>query len=98
MCHQYLLSAELCLHLRPGSLYRCPCTTCQRQAPSQSLTYLLLNLAPDGAQGLLENFVPGFQAHASLQVKDSLVEAAQLLQGLAPPIKSFDVPTILFNG
>lgn len=46
---------------------------------SLSLTHLLLNLASDISQGLLENFVLGFQAHTSLQVKDSLVEAAQFL-------------------
>ena len=44
-----------------------------------SFTYLLLNLAPDVSQGLLENFVLGLQAHTSLQVKDSLVKTAQLL-------------------
>lgn len=46
---------------------------------SQLLTYLLLNLARDVPQGLLENFVLGLQAHTSLQIKDGLVEAAQFL-------------------
>lgn len=65
---------------------------------SASPAYLLLNLAPEGAQGLLENFVLGLQAHTSLQVEDGLVEAAQLLQGLAPPVQCFDVPTVPFDG
>lgn len=46
---------------------------------SQLLTYLLLNLARDVPQGLLENFVLGLQAHTSLQIKDRLIEAAQFL-------------------
>lgn len=79
------------IHL-PVSLYH------QSTPYSLSLTYLLLNLPPDATQSLLENFVLGLQAHTSLQVKDSLVEAAQLLQGLAPPVKCFDIPTVLFNG
>lgn len=65
---------------------------------SQLFTYLLLNLACDVPQGLLENFVLGLQAHTSLQVEDCLVKTAQLLQGLAPPIKCFDIPSVLVDG
>lgn len=75
MYHQYL-SAELCLHPDPFIGVPPPPVNA---ILSLSLTYLLLNLTPDAAQGLLENFVLGLQAHTSLQVKDSLVEAAQLL-------------------
>lgn len=75
MYHQYL-SAELCLHPDPLTSVPLPPVNA---IFSLSLTYLLLNLTPNAAQGLLENFVLGLQAHTSLQVKDSLVKAAQLL-------------------
>lgn len=79
LCHQCLLSRELRVYtLGPGSFINVPLPSINTSI-SRSLTHLLLNLAPNVPQGLLENFVLGLQAHTSLQVKDSLVEAAQLL-------------------
>lgn len=60
--------------------------------------HLLMHAAPQGAQGLLEGLVLGLQAHTPLQVADSLVQTAQLLQRLTPAEQRLHVPAISFNG
>lgn len=67
-------------------------------APRCSHTDLLVHAAAQGTQGLLEGLVPGLQAHAPLQVTDSLVQAAQLLQRLAAAEQRLHIPAVSLDG
>lgn len=57
-----------------------------------------MHAAAQGTQGLVEGFVPGLQADAALQVTDSLVQAAQLLQRLAAAEQRLHIPAVGFDG
>lgn len=60
--------------------------------------YLLLDAGVEPPQCLLEVLVPWFEGGTALHILERLVQFAQTLESLAPPIQGLDVSRVDVNG